>query len=758
MKQFADFEKDMTARLGTLTVKYEQALDLLQKELVKAGKMDEATAVQAERAKAQTAVKDFAEQLTARKGPAAAGSATALSDQGVAAEGGYLAVDLSGGPSAASYPVSIYKTLANVPGGANSDLYKTTRLLLRLIPKGTFMMGSPENELGRSHSETQHQVTLTHDFYIGVFEVTQKQWERVMGGWPSYFNNPACRDSRPVEQVTYNDIRGSVDGADWPASDSVDAASFMGRLRARTGKAFDLPTEAQWEYACRAGTTTALNSGRNLTQTDDCPNVSAVGRNKYNGGFSDDQSGDTRVGSAKVGCYLPNAWGLYDMHGNLWEWCLDWAGDYPGMVSDPKGLASGTKRINRGGTLNGGAYYGRSAQRSSYGASNRFKSIGFRAGCGLGVATSAKDAIRPEARPQGDPLASGSKAKERQEACAKSLRVPVEVVNSIGMRFVLIPPGEFDMGTSASDIERELEAGAKSNLPVEKFYFARVPAESPLHRVKISKPYYLSVCEVTQGEYEQIMQSNPSRFSSRVRSSEGKKVQGKDTRRFPVESVSWDEAVEFTRRLSALPAETQARPSYRLPTEAEWEYACRADTTTRWFSGDDPASLLPYAWFKANADGMPHSVGTKLPNAWGLYDLHCNVYEWCSDRHTTNYYGQSSLVDPQGPSDGPYRVVRGGEWQRHPLGCRSAYRGIAGAPPWPVRANIIGFRIACGLELCGAAVRAEDHRGGRSEPVRTAVPELTAAERVKQAKQLLDQGMITKEDYDKKVKAIVDSL
>ena len=355
-------------------------------------------------------------------------------------------------------------------------------------------------------------------------------------------------------------------------------------------------------------------------------------------------------------------------------------------------------------------------------------------------------------------LVDGSKAKVRQEACAKSLRLPVEVVNSIGMRFVLIPPGEFNMGITAEDSKRELDEAARSILPVEGYYASRIPTEMPQHRVKISKPFYLSACEVTQGEYEQIMQNNPSRFSSRVRGSDGKKVEGKDTRRFPVEFVSWDEAVEFSSRLSALPSEAQARRSYRLPTEAEWEYACRADTTTRWFSGDDPASLLPYAWFKANFDGTPHSVGKLRPNAWGLFDMHGNVFEWCLDRYTTNYYAQSSLVDPQGPSEGSYRVARGGNFSRHPFGCRSAYRGIGNAPPWPIRANLIGFRIAFGLEPGGAAVIAEGNRGGRAAPVRTAVPELTAVERLKQTKQLFEQGLISKEDYDKKMKAIMDSL
>jgi len=222
-------------------------------------------------------------------------------------------------------------------------------MVFRRIPAGTFTMGSPTNELGRSSGETQHQVTLTQPFYMGVFEVTQKQWERVMGTWPSYFTNVSCRDSRPVEQVSYNMIRGSNAGAGWPSNSNVDTDSFMGRLRARTGKAFDLPTESQWEYAGRAGTPTALNSGKNLTTTNSCPNISEVGRYYYNGGSNSAQSVNTSGGTAKVGSYLPNVWGLYDIHGNVWEWCLDWDGTYPGTVSNPPGAPSGSNRDRRGG-------------------------------------------------------------------------------------------------------------------------------------------------------------------------------------------------------------------------------------------------------------------------------------------------------------------------------------------------------------------------------------------------------------------------
>jgi formylglycine-generating enzyme required for sulfatase activity len=298
------------------------------------------------------------------------------------AEVDYMVIELSGGPTALSYPVSY---MDSMPPGGWTDEYKTTKLVMRRIPAGTFMMGAAPNELGGRDNETQREVTLTKDFYIGVFPVTQRQWEKVMGNWPSYFSNQAYRDSRPVERVSYHDIREDPDNSaispNWPQSSQVHGDSFMGKLRARTGlTTLDLPTEAQWEYACRAGTTTALNSGKNLTGTGSCPNVSEVGRYRHNhpGGYSDNQDVSTDGGTAKVGSYLPNEWGLYDMHGNVWEWCLDWYESYHAPTMDPVGAASWVWRVFRGG----GWYYSadscRSACRLAFDPDHRTDICGFR--------------------------------------------------------------------------------------------------------------------------------------------------------------------------------------------------------------------------------------------------------------------------------------------------------------------------------------------------------------------------------------------
>ena len=286
----------------------------------------------------------------------------------------YLVIDLSGGADAASYPV---RFAAAGPDLA-SDTCRTTELWLKLVLPGTFTMGSPTNELGHYSDETQHAVTLTKPFYMGVFQMTQKQYALVMGSNPS-----RCRgDTRPVEYVSYNDIRGRSLGANWPAHAQVDATSFLGKIRARTALNFDLPTEAQWEYACRAGTATALNNGRDLSSTDRDAAMDEVGRYGYN---RSDGKGGYSSGPTKVGSYAPNAWGLYDMHGNVWERCLDWYGSYAtGAVTDPVGSASGSSRVQRGGYYDFYARLCRSASRSNSHPSCRSYCIGFRLCCSAG--------------------------------------------------------------------------------------------------------------------------------------------------------------------------------------------------------------------------------------------------------------------------------------------------------------------------------------------------------------------------------------
>ncbi len=301
-----------------------------------------------------------------------------------------LVVDLFEGSAATRYPVAGYPSVAALPyGGVTNDLYKTTRLVLRRIPAGLFVMGSPSTETVRFSNESLRQVTLTQDYYIGVFEVTQKQWERVMTTRYSYWNNEDCWQTRPMEQVSYDELRGTAaqGGAGWPTNRSVYGLSFLGKLQTKTGiTGLDLPTDAQWEYACRAGTTGALNDGTvNLTSTTSDARLDALGRYAYNGGKAggtaayNQSCGDTNA-TAKVGSYPPNSWGLYDMHGNVWEWCLDWFVSDVGTASavDPSGPTSGSSRALRGGSWNDDAQVCRSARRAGTSYTTKSNTLGVR--------------------------------------------------------------------------------------------------------------------------------------------------------------------------------------------------------------------------------------------------------------------------------------------------------------------------------------------------------------------------------------------
>lgn len=264
----------------------------------------------------------------------------------------------------------------------NTDRYKTTKMAFRYAEPRSFLMGEGLNI---------KQTTLTKGFYVGVFEVTQAQWKSVQGAYPDSFFT-VDRDMRPAEKVRYDDIRGATLGTNWPFSSTVDANSFLGVLRNRTGfDGLDLPTEAQWEYACRAGTTTYYNDGNTAAPYDDVSLshnesnafINVLGRYRHNGGYIDgvtapeSDCGPTN-GTAVVGSYLPNPWGLYDMHGNVWEVCLDWYTQSALLTGgeDPPGPeeASGTPktRTRRGGSWSKSSqtYYGsaqdcRSASRNN---------------------------------------------------------------------------------------------------------------------------------------------------------------------------------------------------------------------------------------------------------------------------------------------------------------------------------------------------------------------------------------------------------
>ena len=324
----------------------------------------------------------------------------------------YMAVDITatGGADTQTY----YPAADFVPGGVTNGIYKTTKLLMRkIMAKGVeWTMGSTTLETKRNATrEATHQVKLDGNYYIGVYEVTQAQWDLIQLSRlaPSYFNNAADRAMRPVEQVCYNEILNAANSTtadaayDWPADPNPN--SFLGLLRSKTGIDFDLPSEAQWEFAARAGNgDTKWGDGSGILNADADENLDLLGRYERNGGkvlsgssyAIPTQSCGATNGTAIVGSYAPNAWGIYDMHGNVWEWCLDWYADditaHGGKVNiDPAtpantlSGASGAYRVLRDGSWAYGAGGCRPACRSNDTPTGRRSNGGFRVLCSAGL-------------------------------------------------------------------------------------------------------------------------------------------------------------------------------------------------------------------------------------------------------------------------------------------------------------------------------------------------------------------------------------
>ncbi len=497
-------------------------------------------------------------------------------------------------------------------------LSDTVDLDIIWIEPGTFIMGSPEDELGRQSNETQHQVTLSKGYWLGKYEVTQAQYEAVMGTNPS--SEELIGADMPVNEVEWDDAKEFCQKL-------TEMVKATGKLP--EGYEYALPTEAQWEYACRAGTTTAFNNGTNISSEEQlwwgqpCPNLDEVG---WYGGDSD-------YALHPVGQKKPNAWGLYDMHGNVFEWCSDWYGDYPtSAVTDPVGADTGSDRVYRGGAWGDTAGYCRSANRRYDIPSNSYYlSRGFRV------------ALAPV------PVVS------------KDMTIPLS--GGVDLDMIWIEPGTFIMGSPKDEL------GRNSN--------------ETQHEVTLTQGYWLGKYEVTQAQYEAVTGSNPSEFI------------GAD---LPVEDVSWYEARAFCVKLTEIEKAAGRLPEgyeYTLPTEAQWEYACRAGTTTALNSGknlldkNECPEMDEVGWYKYNSGDKTHSVGQKLPNAWGLYNMHGSVEEWCQD--WAKDYPAGDATDPTGPETGTYRIVRGGGWNEDARYCRSASRDISEPDSfWPNT----GFRVA----------------------------------------------------------------
>jgi formylglycine-generating enzyme required for sulfatase activity len=522
-------------------------------------------------------------------------------------------------------------------------------------------------------------VTLTKGFYMGKYEVTQELYQAVMGSNPSSFTTGVTagevQEKRPVERVSWYDaivfcnklsmleglspvyrISGSTNPANWGVVPTgvwnsvtgqydIDAAAWDAATVNWAANGYRLPTEAEWEYACRAGTTTTYNLGNSW---DDAWGWYA---------------GNSDAKTHEVGKKTPNAWGLYDMHGNVREWVWDWYGSLEsGLVNDPTGSASGSDRVARGGDLHNSTTITASWFRN-------FNSFPYLRNSAIGF------------------------------------RLARNTSNDIGVTshiMVTIAAGTFSMGSPDTEVNRR--------------------DDERQHPVTLTRGFYMGKYEVTQELYQAVMGSNPSTFKTDVTS-------GEMQERRPVEQVSWYNAIVFCNKLSMMerftpvytisgstdPSTWGSVPTssnstwngitvnwnangYRLPTEAEWEYACRAGTTTAYHTGAGISDST--GWYSSNSGSKTHEVGKKTTNAWGLYDMHGNVMEWCWDWYGSGYLAAPDAgTDPKGSASGTHRVLRSGNWGGVSMHVRSAYRVFWGNEPTSgyepsSKNNGVGFRLA----------------------------------------------------------------
>jgi formylglycine-generating enzyme required for sulfatase activity len=490
---------------------------------------------------------------------------------------------------------------ADQAGPVTGQVWSVPGLSLDLVPiqAGAFVMGS---DSGASDEAPAHRVRISRPFWMGHSEVTQRQYEELMGRNGSCFRAP----DNPVDSVTW-----------------LDAADFCRRLTAREagrgrlpdGYAYRLPTEAEWEYACRAGTTGDFG-----------------GDPAAMGWFADNSGGRPHEAIS----LSANAWGLYHMHGNVREWCLDWKGEYPAAgeeTVDACGPASGWCRVARGGSWDQPGPECRSAARDCFWPSYANAGMGFRVV--LGPVLPAAD------------MGGGVAASDRP---SEGVHGAVWVVPELDLSLVAIFP------TAATPAAGGTQAAAMTSYP--------------------TRPFWIGRCEVTQREFRQLQQQDPSQF------------QGD---RLPVENVTWLEATEFCRRLTERERNRGRLPTdfvYRLPTEGEWEYCARAG-----LAGASSGAVGDTAWYSENSGGKSHEVGTRAANAWGLNDMLGNVWEWCRGWAPPRLpYGRQIGSDTD---LGPLRPYRGGSWYNPASFCRPMQR-VEVSPLF--RHQTVGFRVVLAYE------------------------------------------------------------
>ena len=474
--------------------------------------------------------------------------------------------------------VAIYNAIIN----GSHPVYSINGVNFGMIPVegGTFQMGSDD---GEDNEKPAHSVTLSN-YSIGETEVTQALWNAVMMFNPS----ENIGDNLPVEEVSWKDCQNFL---------FLLNQAFEGQLG---GKVFRLPTEAEWEFAAKGG-----NQSKGYT---------------YSGSNTLDDvawySGNSGLKTHDVATKAPNELGIYDMTGNVYEWCQDWNGSYSSSVqNNPTGPASGSFRINRGGGWDDSDWYCRTAHRNSDTSSFTNSDLGLR-------------------------LVLGNPIVEAEG---------VYEVGGVSFKMIAVEGGTFQMGATAEQQD-----------PWD--------SEKPVHSVTLNS-FYIGETEVTQVLWKAVMGDNPSYFRGD---------------NLPVDQVRWNDCQAFITKLNELTGET-----FRLPTEAEWEFASRGGNKSKGYQYSGSNEVDDVAWYKENSANKTHFVANKQANELGIYDMSGNVYELCQD--WLGDYSSSAQTNPTGPTWGSARVARGGSWGATANSCRSAKRYSVS----PTEGYyFVGFRLA----------------------------------------------------------------
>ena len=524
------------------------------------------------------------------------------------------------------------------------------------VEGGTFTMGANDNDTEADYDEhPAHQVTLS-SFSIGQTEVTQALWQAVMDFNPSSFSSAhgyADDLSRPVENVSW-----------------YDCQAFITEMTLLTGKRFSLPTEAEWEYAARGGN---LSRGYKYAGSN---NIDDVAWYNNTGDYMGDQ---THLVATKA----PNELGLYDMSGNVEEMCQDWYGEYSDEAqTNPRGPDWGPGHVIRGGNWNQDANRCRVSFRNGFdlSGSRGINTVGLRVILYKGEFNLSESALtlcvgenRSVTILNGDGeytieggeehvtytingnrlIVTGSQegttalnVTNTSTGATAVLTINVEsapaavtetfTVNGVSFTMVEVEGGTFTMGATA-------EQGS-----------AAQKDEKPAHQVTLSS-YSIGKTEVTQELWQAVMGSNPSYYIGNMNR--------------PVECVSWEDCQTFITKLNEMTGKT-----FRLPTEAEWEFAARGGNQSKGYRYAGSSKIDDVAWYSNTSGSVTRPVGTKCMNELGLYDMSGNVWEWCQDWY--GGYSNEAQTNPTGPEEGyPYRVIRGGSWLNAATVCRVSRRG-----------------------------------------------------------------------------------